>query len=54
MGKNFKKKFIKLVTIDDRIRSSKADYLINPNWYFEKNLKFLDYRIKKAFIRPFI
>ena len=50
--KILKKKFIKLVTIDDRIRSSKADYFINPNWYFEKNLKFLDYRIKKLLLGP--
>lgn len=31
----------KLLTIDDKIRSSNADYYLNSNWYFEKNVNFL-------------
>ncbi|WP_440922128.1 UDP-2,4-diacetamido-2,4,6-trideoxy-beta-L-altropyranose hydrolase [Candidatus Pelagibacter sp.] len=31
----------KLLTIDDRIRSSSADYYLNNNWFFDQNVKFL-------------
>ena len=41
------KPFVKrLLTIDDRIRSSSADYYLNTNWFFEKNVDFLNLTIK--------
>ena len=31
----------KLIVVDDINRDHSADYLINPNWYFNKNYKYL-------------
>lgn len=50
--KIIKKKFIKLITIDDRIRSSKADYYINTNWFFEKNTKLSNLKFDNLLLGP--
>lgn len=42
----------KIVTIDDRIRSSSADYYLNNNWFFEKNIKFLKFNHKGLLLGP--
>ena len=50
--KIIKKNSIKLITIDDRIRSSKADYYINSNWFFQKNSKFSNFRYQNLLLGP--
>ena len=39
--KKIKKIVDKLIIIDDLQRNHSADFLINPNWYFDKNEKYL-------------
>ena len=42
----------KLLTIDDRIRSSAADYYLNNNWFFEKNVDFLKFNHQGLLLGP--
>ncbi len=42
----------KLLTIDDRFRSSNADFFLNTNWFFEKNENFLKYRLSNLLLGP--
>ncbi len=42
----------KLLTIDDRIRSSNADYHLNNNWFFNKNVKFLKFSNQGLLLGP--
>ena len=47
------KPFVKrLLTIDDRIRSSSADYYLNTNWFFEKNVDFLKFNHQNLLLGP--